>query len=136
MAQQLSLVFSDTILSLGIVVLIGGIVIGSLFVSLLLISSMSISVHVREDAFRITSFFYKSDWLDWNRIVKIRSVAVKKGHHITLVGVDGLGWQFKLNGLLFWMLPYGAIHFGENSLQNGRELLKIFKRNRPELFYS
>ena len=136
MAQQLSLSFSDTMLSVGIVVLIGGIVIGSLFLVLLLISTMVTSIHVREDAFRITSFFYKSEWLDWNRVVKIRSVGIGEGNHIVLIGIDGLGWRFKLNGLLFWMFPYGAINLAENSLQNGRELLKIFKHKRPDLFYS
>ncbi len=133
-AMLLSLPLQDAIISMIILVSIGSVVIGAFIGGLCLMLTMNVSIHVREHDFRVTTFMYKSNWIPWNKIVKIRSFSLYEGHSIVQIGIDGLGWIFKLSGLLFWMYPYGAINIGENNMNNGRELLKVFKQKRPDLF--
>lgn len=134
MISRLSLSFQDVILSIIVLIIMGSLVTGTLVGAILFLITMNISIYVRENDFKITALMYKSEWLTWDRIAKVRNISLHEKKHIVQIGIDGLGWIFKLNGLLFWMYPYGAITVGENNIQNGRELLRIFKQKRPDIF--
>lgn len=134
LADQLSLTLGATAGSIALLITLGGMLLGFLLFIILFTLTINISIQVDDNGFRIFSLVYVSKWLTWDKLVKIRSFSLKGNNSIFQIGIDGLGWVFKLNGLIYWMYPYKAIVIGENSMENGSELLKIIKRNRPDLF--
>ncbi len=133
-SMQLSLPLWDIVMSMVILISIGSIVIMSIIGGLLLMLTLNVSIHIRDHDFRVMTFMYKSDWLTWDEIKKVRNIPFYGEHRIMQVGINGIGRAFKLYGFFSWMYPYGAINIGSGSIQNGDELLKIFKRKRPDLF--
>jgi hypothetical protein len=85
--------------------------------------------HVREDSFRVITWFYKSEWLPWRAIQKVRRFPFSNNLQL---GIVGLGWMFRLVGLLNW-LPGGYVAIGRN-LVDGEALIKTIKHKRPDLF--
>lgn len=132
---QLSRSLQDVVVLVAILVIVGSIVLGTLAWAMLFVATANITIHFSDQGFQITSpFLYKSKWLTWDHVVKVRSFSLHGGRHVNQIGINGLGWIFKLNGLLFWMYPHGAITIGEKGMKNGRELLRTLKQKRPDLF--
>ena len=101
---------------------------------MVLLLTANITLHMSKNGFRVQTLISQSEWLDWDQVTKVRSFTFREGNQITQIGVAGLNWMFKLNGLLFWMFPHGAIVIGEKSMQEAHKLLRTFKQKRPELF--
>ncbi|MEZ4591033.1 MAG: hypothetical protein R3D55_07800 [Chloroflexota bacterium] len=85
--------------------------------------------HVREDGFRVKTWFYQSGWLPWTAVQKVRQLPFSNNLQL---GIVGLGWMFRVLALVNW-LPGGYVVVG-SSLVEGEMLVKTIKQKRPDLF--
>ena len=127
---------SQTLLSLVPFFLFSIVIILTIVAGIIFFLTANTAVHVSKHGFRVTVLIYKSDWLPWESVQKVRTFSFREGNQLAQIGIDRLNWMYKLNGLLFWMFPYGAILVGEKNMQDGHKLLRTFKQKRPDLFDS
>ena len=85
--------------------------------------------HVRENGFRVKTWFYQSEWLAWTAVQKVRRLPFSNNLQL---GIVGLGWMFRLLAVMNW-LPGGYVTVG-NNLVDGELLIKTIKQKRPDLF--
>lgn len=133
-ASQLALTPAQTLAALAPLLLLGTIIVLTILAGMVFLLTANITLHISKHGFRVQTLISQSGWLDWDRVTKVRSFTFSEGNQIIQMGVAGLNWMFKLNGLLFWMFPHGAIVIGEKSMQEGHKLLRTFKQKRPDLF--
>jgi hypothetical protein len=133
-ASQLVLTPVQVLAALAPLLFLGTIIVLTILAGMVFLLTANITVHTSKHGFRVQTVISQSGWLDWDQVIKVRSFTFREGNQITQMGVAGLHWMFKLNGLLFWMFPHGAIVIGEKNMQEGHKLLRTFKQKRPELF--
>ena len=106
-------------------------IIGWFAVILIGVLTSSPSISVNDQGFRLESLLGKSRWLPWEAISKVRKPFLP-APQIWFVGIRGLSWHYRINGLLYWMGD-GAFLIGK-TYKDYRDLLKILKAKRPDLF--
>lgn len=130
LAAAINRPFVETASSMGLLILTN-----LLLSALFFIGGVSVGLplmaqfHVREDSFRVKTWFYQSDWLPWAAVQKVRRLPFSNNFQL---GIVGLGWLFRLLAVMNW-LPGGYVTIGSN-LVDGEVLVHTIKQKRPDLF--
>jgi len=121
--------FGETASSMGLLFLTGILICAFLIFGIAIGLTAMAQIHVCEDGFRVKTWFYQSEWLAWTAVQKVRRLPFSNNLQL---GIVGLGWMFRLVGLVNW-LPGGYVTVG-NNLVDGELLIKTIKQKRPDLF--
>jgi hypothetical protein len=89
------------------------------------------SIAVSEQGIQVRSLIHESPWLSWTAIKKVRGSFIRS-QRFWLIGIEGLGWPYKLNGLLFW-LGTGGFQVAPY-IEDYQGLMKVLRERRPDLF--
>lgn len=121
--------FSETVVAVGLLILTVILLCVAMMFGIAIGLTLMAQIHVREDSFRVITWFYQSEWLPWTAICKLRRLPFSSNIQL---GIVGLGWMFRVVGLVNW-LPGGYVAVGSN-LVDGESLIKTIKQKRPDLF--
>jgi hypothetical protein len=122
---------SHLLLDFCLIILFVGIPLLSVIAITLVTLTINPSITVSEKGIQVRSLIGESSWLSWAAIKKARS-SFMPSQQFWMIGVEGLGWPYKLNGLLFW-LGTGGFQVTQ-SIEDYHGLMEVLRKRRPDLF--